>query len=117
MKRIDRQDHDTLYTYFVPGYSTGTSNTNVNCYRIASSVNCSGSTTSAGRILKPWSTTFKRSADYRAWTRGSNCVTAIHTRLNNTPPLSTGQKPRRGAFTGETGRSGSVRPRPLYTEA
>jgi hypothetical protein len=45
---IDRQDHDTQYTYFVPGYSTSTARTNLNCYGTDSTVNCSGSTTTTG---------------------------------------------------------------------
>ena len=31
VKIIDRQNHETHYTYFVPGYSTANANTNVNC--------------------------------------------------------------------------------------
>jgi len=43
-KIIDRQDHETHYTYFVPGYSTATANTNVNCFAGGTSINCSGTT-------------------------------------------------------------------------
>jgi hypothetical protein len=48
VKIIDRQTHDTRYTYFVPGYSTATAHTNVNCLDAASTVNCSGTTTATG---------------------------------------------------------------------
>jgi hypothetical protein len=41
---IDRQNHDTNYTYFVPGHSTSTANTDVNCSGSEASVNCSGTT-------------------------------------------------------------------------
>jgi len=58
VKIIDRQDHDTLYTYFVPGYSTGTTSTNVNCYGSTSNVNCSGSMTSAGTNIPARSGSF-----------------------------------------------------------
>jgi len=48
VKIIDRQDHETHYTYFVPGYSTATANTNVNCFGGADNVNCSGTTRATG---------------------------------------------------------------------
>ena len=41
-KIVDRQDHETHYTYLVPGYSSATTNTNVSCIGAESSVNCSG---------------------------------------------------------------------------
>ena len=48
VKVIDRQDHETHYTYFVPGYSTATANTSLSCAGAESSVNCSGTTTTTG---------------------------------------------------------------------
>ena len=41
---IDRQNHETHYTYFLPGYSTAYANTNVNCFGSDNTANCSGST-------------------------------------------------------------------------
>ncbi|MGC9951772.1 MAG: hypothetical protein ABSF64_35945 [Bryobacteraceae bacterium] len=41
---IDCQDHDANYTYFVPGNSTSTANTDVNCSGNQASVNCSSTT-------------------------------------------------------------------------
>jgi hypothetical protein len=48
VKIIDRQDHDTDYSYVVPGHLYATSNANVNCNGTDSSVNCSGSGTTSG---------------------------------------------------------------------
>ncbi len=42
VKIIDRQDHETHYTYFVPGYSSAIANTNVNWLGTDSTVNCTG---------------------------------------------------------------------------
>src|SRR5438094_8996491 len=44
VKIIDRLNSATGYTYFIPGYSNSTSNTNVNCNGDVNSVNCSGTT-------------------------------------------------------------------------
>jgi hypothetical protein len=44
VKIIGRQNNETHYTYVVPGYSTATANTNVNCLGTEASVDCSGST-------------------------------------------------------------------------
>lgn len=43
VKIMDRQSHDTNYTYFVPGYSTTNANGTASCYGTDSTVNCSGS--------------------------------------------------------------------------
>jgi hypothetical protein len=48
VKIIDRQDHDTHYNYFVPGFSTATANTSVSCFGGSSTVNCSGTTRATG---------------------------------------------------------------------
>jgi hypothetical protein len=48
VKIINRQNSDTEYTYVVAGYSTSKSNTNVDCFGTADSVNCSGSTRTTG---------------------------------------------------------------------
>jgi archaellum component FlaF (FlaF/FlaG flagellin family) len=48
VKIIDRQNNDTEYTYIVGGYSSSTSNTDVNCYGNGSNVNCNGSTMTTG---------------------------------------------------------------------
>jgi hypothetical protein len=45
---IDRQDHDTDYSYVVPGHFFANSNANVNCYRDGNNVNCNGSATTSG---------------------------------------------------------------------
>jgi len=58
VKIIDRQNHDTHYTYFVPGYSTANANTNVNCSGTGSMVNCSGSTTATGTNIPARSGSF-----------------------------------------------------------
>ena len=45
VKIIDRQEHDSTYNYFVPGYSSSNTNANANCSGDSSSVNCNGSST------------------------------------------------------------------------
>jgi len=51
VKIINRQDHDTEYTYVVPGYSTSNSNANVNCGGSENNVNCTGSSTATGSSI------------------------------------------------------------------
>ena len=46
VKIIDRQNNGGTYTYVVPGYSTSSSNANLNCNGIGDSVNCNGSAAS-----------------------------------------------------------------------
>jgi hypothetical protein len=58
VKIIDRQNHETHYTYFVPGYSTATANSNLNCFGTDSTVNCSGSTRVTGTNIPPHSGSF-----------------------------------------------------------
>lgn len=53
VKIIDRQYHETHYTYFVPGYSTANANTNVNCFGGDVGVTCSGSTRATGITVPP----------------------------------------------------------------
>jgi hypothetical protein len=53
VKIVDRQDHENRYAYFVPGYSTADSNTNVNCFGTDVSSNCSGSTHVTGTTVPP----------------------------------------------------------------
>jgi hypothetical protein len=48
VKIVDRQTHDTNYTYFVPAQFTAHSNSTANCFGTDSTVNCSGSTTTSG---------------------------------------------------------------------
>lgn len=48
VKIIDRQSHDTNYTYFVPAQFAAHSNSTANCFGTDSTVNCSASTTSNG---------------------------------------------------------------------
>jgi len=48
VKIVDRQDHDTDYTYVVPGHSYANSNTNVNCNGGDNYANCNGTTTTTG---------------------------------------------------------------------
>jgi hypothetical protein len=48
VKIVDRQTHDTNYTYFVPAQFTAHSNSIANCFGTDSTVNCSGSTTTSG---------------------------------------------------------------------
>ncbi len=50
---IDRQNHESHYTYFVPGYATAYANTNVNCFGTDATVNCSGSTRMTGTTVPP----------------------------------------------------------------
>ena len=45
VKIVDRQEHDSSYTYFVPGYSSSNTNANANCNGDSSTVNCSGTST------------------------------------------------------------------------
>lgn len=55
VKIIDRQEHDSSYTYFAPGYSSSNTNANVNCNGDSSTVNCNGTSTT---------NTFSRSAQH-----------------------------------------------------
>jgi hypothetical protein len=48
VKIIDRQDHDTDYSYVVPGHVFANSTANVNCNGDANNVNCNGSSTTSG---------------------------------------------------------------------
>jgi hypothetical protein len=48
VKIVNRQDNETEYTYVVPGYTSSTSNTNVNCNGDSANVNCNGSTRTTG---------------------------------------------------------------------
>jgi hypothetical protein len=41
---LDRQNHDTNYTYVIPASSTSDARTNINCSGIANTVNCSSAT-------------------------------------------------------------------------
>jgi hypothetical protein len=59
VKVIDRQTHNTVYTYFVPGYSTSTAETNVNCLDGGLAVNCSGTTTATGTNVPAHSGSFE----------------------------------------------------------
>jgi hypothetical protein len=43
VKIVDRQNHETQYTYSVPSFTTANGNSNVNCIGNAANVNCSGS--------------------------------------------------------------------------
>jgi hypothetical protein len=43
VKIIDRQDHDTDYSYVVPAHLYANSNANVNCSGDGNNVNCNGS--------------------------------------------------------------------------
>jgi hypothetical protein len=45
VKIIQRQNSETGYSYIVPGHSTATSDTSLNCYAGSTNVNCSGRTT------------------------------------------------------------------------
>lgn len=45
VKIVDRQEHDSSYNYFVPGYSYSNSNANANCNGDSSNVYCNGSST------------------------------------------------------------------------
>ena len=45
VKIVDRQEHDSSYTYFVPGYSSSNTNANANCSGYGSTVNCNGTST------------------------------------------------------------------------
>jgi hypothetical protein len=42
VKIVDRQEHDSNYTYFVPGHSYSNTNANANCNGDGSNVNCYG---------------------------------------------------------------------------
>jgi hypothetical protein len=53
VKIIDRQSSETGYNYVVPGHSTSTSNSNLNCYAGSTNVNCSGATTTTGYTTAP----------------------------------------------------------------
>ena len=48
VKIVDRQSHDTNYTYFVPAQFTARSNSTASCNGNDATVTCSGSTTTTG---------------------------------------------------------------------
>ena len=48
VKIIDRRDNSGSYTYVVPGYSTSSATTNLNCTANSNSANCKGSTSGTG---------------------------------------------------------------------
>jgi hypothetical protein len=56
---IDRQNDDTSYTYFVPGHSTSTAHTDVNCLGNQASVNCSGTTRTSATAMPARSGSYK----------------------------------------------------------
>ena len=45
VKIVDRQEHDSKYSYSVPGYSSSNTNAYANCNGYGSSVNCNGTAT------------------------------------------------------------------------
>jgi hypothetical protein len=47
VKIIDRQEHDSDYTYFVPGHSHSNTNAYANCNGGGMNVNCSGTSTTS----------------------------------------------------------------------
>jgi len=53
VKIIQRQNNETGYSGYVPGHSSSTSNTDVNCYAGSSDVNCSGTTRTNGYSTGP----------------------------------------------------------------
>ena len=53
VKVIQRQHNETGYSGYVPGYSSSSSNTNVNCYGDSTNVDCSGTTTTNGISTAP----------------------------------------------------------------
>lgn len=53
VKVINRQNSDTSYSAVVPGYSSSTSNGNVNCYAGSTNVNCSGTSQTNGFSTSP----------------------------------------------------------------
>jgi hypothetical protein len=57
VKVIDRQDSRTGYSYVVPGQTTSSSNTNVNCFDTSlgnmTNVNCGGTTTGTATHIPP----------------------------------------------------------------
>jgi hypothetical protein len=59
VKIIGRQNNETHYTYVVPGYSTATANTDVNCLGTDSSVNCSASTRVNGTSIPAHTASFE----------------------------------------------------------
>lgn len=48
VKILNRQDHDTDYSYVVPGYSTSNSSASVSCFGTQNNVNCNGSSRTTG---------------------------------------------------------------------
>lgn len=53
VKVIDHQNHDTNYTYVVPGQLTAHSTTNTDCDANNNNVSCTGSTTTSGTVTPP----------------------------------------------------------------
>lgn len=59
VKIVDRQTHDTHYTYVVPAQFTSHSNSNANCFGTDATVSCSGSTTTSGTATPAMSGSFE----------------------------------------------------------
>ena len=53
VKVIQRQNNETGYSGYVPGHSSSSSNTSVNCYGGSTNVDCSGTTTTNGISTAP----------------------------------------------------------------
>src|SRR5665213_14772 len=53
VKVIQRQNNETGYSGYVPGHSSSSSDTSVNCYGGSTNVNCSGATTTNGISTAP----------------------------------------------------------------
>ena len=58
VKVVDRQTHDTHYTYFVPAEFTSHSNSSASCLGADSAINCSGSSTTHGTATPAYSGSF-----------------------------------------------------------
>ena len=71
---IDRQNHDRIYTYVVPGSSTSNSSTNLNCNGSVNNVNCSGTTETTATNVPGYRGSYRVTRDLLSsiagWSRG-----------------------------------------------
>ena len=86
VKIIDRQEHDSNYTYFVPGHSYSNTNANANCNGDETNVNCSGTSTTnttshacAARVIQ-----CARRDDFAVVARRSHCRCELRHQIRGT---------------------------------
>lgn len=59
VKIVDRQNHETRYTYVLPGHLAANSDTTMNCSGSTANVHCAGSTTTKGTSIPARSVSYE----------------------------------------------------------